>query len=104
MRLEIPPKILFLLDFCRKNNSQQIRIGETNEEELKNFIHKIFYNKKMPKGKAEVKDGTTIYIRCINIEKKSSVKVAKIHLYNISPTQARVYTIKCIKQIQNKNK
>lgn len=97
MKIDTPQSTVFLLDFCRQLNCQQIRVVDTNKEELKAFLFGIFSNKRKPTGTAEAKDGTLIRVRCINTKDCTSQKIANIRVYNMSPTQARLYTIKCMK-------
>ena len=84
------------MDFCRKKDNQQIKVVDTDDDEIKAFLFGIFSNKRKPTGKAEAKDGTLIRVRCINTKDCTSQKVANLRVYNISPTQARIYTIKCM--------
>lgn len=97
MKIDTPPSIVFLLDFCRQLNCQQIRVLDTNKEELKAFLLGIFLDKRNATGKTKAKDGTLIRVRCINTKEHTSKKIVNIRVYNISPTQARIYTIKCMK-------
>lgn len=97
MKIDTPPNTVFLLDFCRQLNSQQIRVVDTDKEELKTFLLGIFSNKRKPTGNAEAENGTLIRVRCVDMKKGTSQKVASLRVYNMSPTQARIYTIKCMK-------
>lgn len=85
----------YVVDFCRRNDCQQIQLEDTSEEELKSFFGGIFSNKRL-RGDASPLDGTVIKVRGIDKKKNKSKRILSMPLYNISPTQARVYTIKCI--------
>lgn len=97
MKLKDEEKPYYLVDFCRKKDNQQIKVVDTDDDEIKLFLFGIFSNKRKLTGKAEAKDGTLIRIRCINTKDCTSQKVANLRVYNMSPTQARIYTIKCMK-------
>ncbi|WP_277264898.1 hypothetical protein [Prevotella corporis] len=95
MKLKDEEEPYYLVDFCRRKDCQQIKVVDTNDEEIKDFLTGIFENKRK-QGNANKADGTLVKVRSISTNKTSCKQLMNMPLYNISPSQARIYTQKCI--------
>lgn len=91
--MEIKKEIttFYLVDFCRKKDCQQIRIVDTNDNEIKSFFINLFKNKRYGE-KSRRADKTLVKIRRVNCDNFRSERLLSMPIYNISPRQARIYT------------
>lgn len=95
MRIKDDTEPYYLVDFCRKKDCQQITVIETSDEEIKSFLCGIFENKRK-RGNANIGDGTIVRVRRIEVCNARSDKILYMPIYNLSPSQARIYTAKCM--------
>lgn len=96
MKIKDDAEPVYLVDFCRRKECQQIKVVETNDEEVKEFLTSIFSNKRKSSN-ARKEDGTQVRVRKISKNNTVCERILAMPIYNISPSQARVYTQKCIR-------
>lgn len=95
MKLKDEEEPYYLVDFCRKKDNQQIKVVDTDDDEMKLFLFGIFSNKRK-QNNARTCDGTLIKVRKVSCKSQSCDRLLSMPVYNISPSQARIYTQKCI--------
>lgn len=95
MKVKTETESFYLVDFCRKKDRQQIEIIDTNDEEINAFLTGIFSSKRK-RGNAKIEDGTQVRVRKISKNNTVCERILAMPIYNISPSQARVYTQKCM--------
>ena len=95
MKIKDETEPVYLVDFCRRKDCQQIKVIDTNDEEIKSFVMGIFSDKRK-KGNARGEDGTLVRVRKITKDNSCSERLISMPIYNISPSQARIYTQKCV--------
>ena len=96
MKIKDDTEPVYLIDFCRGKDCQQLKVIDTNNNEIKSFLMGIFKDKRNEQGDARREDGTVVRVRRIAPADNSSTRLLSIPLYNISPSQARIYMQKCI--------
>ena len=96
MKIKDDAEPVYLVDFRRRKDCQQIKVVETNDEEIHAFLTGIFSSKRK-KGNARIEDGTLIRVRKIAKDGSCCERLLNMPIYNISPSQARLYTQKCIR-------
>lgn len=96
MKIKDDTEPVYLIDFCRRKDCQQIKVIETNDEEIKEFLKSIFSNKRKSSN-ARKEDGTLVRVRKTTQNRTECEKLLNMPIYNISPSQARIYTQKCIR-------
>ena len=95
MKIKDEEEPVYLVDFCRKKDCQQIKVIDTNDEEIYSFLTGIFSDKRK-QGRARKEDWTQVRVRKISKNNTVCERILVMPLYNISPSQARVYTQKCM--------
>ena len=95
MKIKDETNPVYLIDFCRHKDCQQIKVVETTDQEIKDFLTGIFENKR-ERGNSSKLDGTIVKVRKIDFSDNSCNWLLNMPIYNISPSQARIYTQKCI--------
>lgn len=93
MKIKDDKEPVYLVDFCRKKDNQQIKVIDTNDEEIRFFLAGIFSDKRT-QGNARKEDGTIVKVRKVVSTNQSSIRLMAMPIYNISPSQARHHTIK----------
>lgn len=101
MKIKDETEPVYLVDFCRKKDCQQVKIVETNDKEISDFLADIFKDRRK-QGNAKREDGTILRVRRIVATDNSCKKLLSMPLYNISPSQARVRSMKLIKSYLDK--
>ena len=95
MKIKDDTEPYYIVDFCRNKECQQIRVVDTTPTEIKDFFNGIFSDKKK-RGNASVRCGTRLMVRMVNNQENKIIRIVSFPLFNISPSQARIYTQKCI--------
>ena len=80
MKLKDEEEPYYLVDFCRRKDCQQIKVVDTNDEEIKDFLTGIFENKRK-QGNAIKADGTLVKVRSISTNKTSCKQLMNMPLY-----------------------
>lgn len=104
MKIKDETEPIYLVDFCRGKDCQQIKVVETNDKEISEFLSDIFKDRRR-QGNAKIEDGTIVRVRKIVAADNSCKRLLSMHFYNISPSQARTRATKLIKTalINNEN-
>ena len=96
MKIKDETEPIYLVDFCRRKDCQQIKVVETNDKEISDFLSDIFKDRRR-QGNAKREDGTIVRVRRIVAADNSCKRLLSIYIYNISPSQARARATKLIK-------
>ena len=96
MKIKDDTEPVYLIDFCRRKDCQQIKVIETNDKEISDFLSDIFKDRRR-QGNTKREDGTIVKVRRIVAGDNSCKRLLSMPLYNISPSQARTRATKLIK-------
>ena len=96
MKIKDETEPVYLVDFCRKKDCQQIKVVETNDKEISDFLSGIFKDRRR-QGYAKREGGTIVRVRRIVSADNSCKRLLSMPIYNISPSQARTRATKLIK-------
>lgn len=102
MKIKDETEPVYLVDFCRRKDCQQIKVVETNDKEISDFLSDIFKDRRR-QGNAKREDRTIVKVRRIVAADNSCKRLMAMPLYNISPSQARTRATKLIKTALTSN-
>lgn len=103
MKIKDETEPVYFVDFCRRKDCQQIKVIETNDKEISDFLSDIFKDRRR-QGNAKREDRTIVKVRRIVAADNSCKRLMAMPLYNISPSQARTRATKLIKTALASNK